>query len=54
VWQEGDWLAIVGSGGALGHLGIQFAKALGLKVVGVDARDEGPRALARAGRRSGV
>ena len=36
-----EWLAIVGSGGGLGHLGIQFAKALGLHVVGIDARDEG-------------
>ncbi|KAI9840657.1 MAG: hypothetical protein M1837_001381 [Sclerophora amabilis] len=39
--KKGEWLAIVGSGGGLGHLGIQFAKALGLQVVGVDARDEG-------------
>ncbi|KAF2675450.1 GroES-like protein [Microthyrium microscopicum] len=39
--KAGEWVAIVGSGGGLGHLGIQFAKALGLKVIGVDARDEG-------------
>ena len=39
--KPGDWLGIVGSGGGLGHLGIQFAKAKGLKVLGVDARDEG-------------
>lgn len=39
--KKGQWLGIVGSGGGLGHLGIQFAKAMGLKVVGVDARDEG-------------
>lgn len=39
--KSGEWLAFIGSGGGLGHLGIQFAKALGLKVVGVDARDEG-------------
>lgn len=39
---EGQWVAIVGSGGGLGHIGIQFAKkARGLKVVGIDARDEG-------------
>lgn len=37
----GEWLALVGSGGGLGHLGIQFAKALGMKVIGIDARDEG-------------
>lgn len=39
--QSGQWLGIVGSGGGLGHMGIQFAKALGLKVIGIDARDEG-------------
>ncbi|KAH8885362.1 alcohol dehydrogenase [Thozetella sp. PMI_491] len=44
--QEGQWLGIMGAGGGLGHIGIQFAKNKGLKVVGVDARDEG-LALAR-------
>lgn len=39
--KPGQWIALVGSGGGLGHLGIQFAKAKGLKVVGVDARDDG-------------
>ncbi|KAB2570561.1 alcohol dehydrogenase [Lasiodiplodia theobromae] len=42
----GEWLCLVGAGGGLGHLGVQFAKARGLRVVGVDARDEG-LALAR-------
>ena len=39
--KAGQWLAIVGSGGGLGHLGIQFAKSQGLKVIGLDARKEG-------------
>lgn len=39
--KKGEWVCIVGSGGGLGHLGIQFAKALGYKVIGIDARDEG-------------
>jgi propanol-preferring alcohol dehydrogenase len=39
--KAGEWLAIVGSGGGLGHLGIQFARALGINVIGIDARDEG-------------
>ncbi|KXL50424.1 hypothetical protein M433DRAFT_2074 [Acidomyces richmondensis BFW] len=39
--EKGEWVALVGSGGGLGHLGIQFAKALGLKVIGIDARDDG-------------
>lgn len=30
----------MGAGGGLGHLGVQFAKALGLNVIAVDARDE--------------
>jgi propanol-preferring alcohol dehydrogenase len=38
---KGEWLGLIGSGGGLGHLGIQFAKAFGMKVVGIDARDEG-------------
>jgi len=29
------------SGGGLGHLAVGFAKALGLKVIAIDARDEG-------------
>lgn len=38
--KPGQWIGIVGSGGGLGHLAIQFArKVWGLRVVGVDARD---------------
>ena len=44
--KKGETIAIVGAGGGLGHLGCQFAKALGLTVVGIDAREEG-LALAR-------
>lgn len=43
---RGQTLAIVGAGGGLGHMGVQFARGLGLRVVAVDARDEG-LALAR-------
>lgn len=39
--KKGEWIALVGSGGGLGHLGIQFAKALGLNVIGIDAREDG-------------
>jgi alcohol dehydrogenase, propanol-preferring len=38
---RGRTLAIIGAGGGVGHLTIQFAKARGLRVVGLDARDEG-------------
>jgi propanol-preferring alcohol dehydrogenase len=42
---KGQTIGIVDSGGGLGHLLIAFAKARGLKVVGVDARDERPQLL---------
>lgn len=35
--EKDKWLAIVGMGG-LGHLGVQYAKALGFKVVALDNR----------------
>jgi D-arabinose 1-dehydrogenase-like Zn-dependent alcohol dehydrogenase len=38
--QSGEAVAIVGIGG-VGHLGIQFAKALGYKTVAIDNRPEG-------------
>lgn len=47
--KRGEWIAIVGSGGGLGHLGIKFAKALGWNVVGIDARDEGLELTRNAG-----
>ncbi|KIX94948.1 uncharacterized protein Z520_09258 [Fonsecaea multimorphosa CBS 102226] len=37
----GGWVAIVGGGGGLGHFGVQFAKAAGMKVIAVEARDDG-------------
>lgn len=42
--QPGETVAIVGIGG-LGHLGLQFAKALGFKTIAIDSRQAG-RALA--------
>jgi propanol-preferring alcohol dehydrogenase len=38
--QAGETVAIVGGGDGLGHLGVQFAKALSLHVIAIDARDE--------------
>lgn len=37
--QPGQWMAIIGTGG-LGHLGVQYAKAMGLKVIGIDLSDD--------------
>lgn len=47
--KEGDWLGIVGAGGGLGHLGIQMAKAKGIKVIAIDARDEALELCKKAG-----
>jgi alcohol dehydrogenase, propanol-preferring len=43
--KPGDWVAISGIGG-LGHLAVQYARAMGLKVAAIDI-DEGKLALAR-------
>ncbi|KAG7288436.1 hypothetical protein NEMBOFW57_004787 [Staphylotrichum longicolle] len=42
----GQRVGILGCGGGLGHLGLQFAVAMGLRVLGVDNAD-GPLQLAR-------
>ena len=47
--KKGETIALVGAGGGLGHLGCQFAKAMGLIVVGIDARDEGLALAKRSG-----
>jgi propanol-preferring alcohol dehydrogenase len=36
----GQWVAILGAGGGLGHLGIQYACAMGLRVIAVDGGAE--------------
>ncbi|GAA6063863.1 hypothetical protein JCM10212_003554 [Sporobolomyces blumeae] len=33
----GQWVAVPGAGGGLGHLAVQYAKAFGLRVVGIDS-----------------
>ncbi|EEQ37704.1 putative alcohol dehydrogenase [Clavispora lusitaniae] len=38
--QAGQWVCISGAGGGLGSLAIQYAKAMGYRVVGIDGGDE--------------
>ncbi|KAL5398519.1 hypothetical protein PMIN06_002465 [Paraphaeosphaeria minitans] len=45
--EPGDRVAIMGAGGGLGHLGLQYATKMGFKVLGVDAAD-GPLSLAES------
>lgn len=35
--EASQWVVISGASGGLGHLGVQYAKALGARVVGIDA-----------------
>ncbi|CAO2648771.1 Nn.00g097200.m01.CDS01 [Neocucurbitaria sp. VM-36] len=35
--RNGDWVVVTGAGGGIGHLGIQYAKALGTRVLALDA-----------------
>ena len=32
----GDWIVLPGAGGGLGHLAVQYARAMGLRVIAVD------------------
>jgi propanol-preferring alcohol dehydrogenase len=38
--QHGNWIALPGAGGGLGHLAIQYARASGLRVVAIDTGAE--------------
>ncbi|RFU25407.1 hypothetical protein B7463_g10929, partial [Scytalidium lignicola] len=34
--KPGEWVVFMGAGGGVGHMGVQIAKAMGLRVIGVD------------------
>lgn len=36
----GEWIVVSGAGGGLGHLGVQFAAKMGLRIVGIDSGDK--------------
>lgn len=38
--KQGDWVAVSGAGGGLGHLAIQYARVMGARVLGVDAGEK--------------
>ncbi|KIW55846.1 hypothetical protein PV05_04561 [Exophiala xenobiotica] len=39
--RKGSWVAIAGAGGGLGHLAIQYARAMGLRPLALDAKKRG-------------
>jgi propanol-preferring alcohol dehydrogenase len=38
--RPGQWLVVTGAGGGLGHLGLQYAKAMGMRVIAIDGGEE--------------
>lgn len=38
--KPGDWAVFPGAGGGVGHMGVQLAKAMGMRVVGVDGGEQ--------------
>jgi propanol-preferring alcohol dehydrogenase len=38
--KPGQWVAVVGAGGGLGSLALQYAKAMGLRAIAIDTGDE--------------
>jgi len=38
--KPGQWIVLPGAGGGVGHLAIQYAKAMGMRVIAIDGGDE--------------
>lgn len=38
--RPGQWLVLPGAGGGLGHFAVQYAKAMGIRVIAIDGGDE--------------
>ena len=38
--RAGEWVALPGAGGGLGHLAVQYAKWMGLRVIAIDTGAE--------------
>lgn len=38
--RPGQWVVVCGAGGGLGHLGVQYAKAMGCRVLGLDTKSK--------------
>lgn len=38
--KSGDWVAFAGAGGGVGHMGVMYAKAMGMRVIAIDGGKE--------------
>ncbi len=47
--RRGAWVAVAGAAGGLGHLAVQYARAMGLRVVGLDVGAAKAAAVLRMG-----
>lgn len=47
--RPGQWIVIPGAGGGLGHFAVQYAKAMGMRVIGIDGGDEKKELATRLG-----
>lgn len=41
--RPGEWLAVVGAGGGLGTMALQYARAMGIRVIAIDTGDDKER-----------
>ena len=48
-FQAGDWVAFVGAGGGVGHMGVMYAKAMGMRAIAVDGGSEKAEMCKRIG-----
>lgn len=37
--RPGQWIVLPGAGGGLGHLAVQYAKAMGMRIIAIDGGD---------------
>ncbi|KAL0490311.1 alcohol dehydrogenase [Acrasis kona] len=45
----GEWVVLPGAGGGLGHLAVQYARAMGLRVLGIDTGDDKEKLVKQLG-----
>lgn len=38
--KSGDWVAFAGAGGGVGHMGVMYAKAMGMRVIAIDGGND--------------
>lgn len=47
--KPGDWVAFAGAGGGVGHMGVMYAKAMGMRVIAIDGGSDKEEMCKRIG-----